>query len=179
MISVGLLHGSIISPRNGTLVYKTQIIGYDKCSPCLSFPFLEMRKDKGLGTLSVYRPSCWFVLSPNRAFLPTFMYSLPIFLGELMPNNDPMNFIFDQRCPNRSRDNHRSVEISSRELAPLSCTTPVHKIRFRKPGVGSLCELFLNVKTGCVTCKGKRCRRKQTTRFAGISLCFTVKIHSN
>ncbi|KOX78695.1 hypothetical protein WN51_07556 [Melipona quadrifasciata] len=86
------------------------------------------------------------------------MYSLPIFLGELMPNNDPMNFIFDQRCPIRSRDNHRSVEISSRELAHFRAT-PVHKIRFRKPEVALFvtCFSILNrIRNTYVTCKKEK-----------------------
>lgn len=64
-------------------------------SPCLSFPFLDIRKDNGLGTFSVQILSLLSVLKPKRAFLPTFMYCLPIAFGDPVPNKDVINFIFD------------------------------------------------------------------------------------
>lgn len=63
-------------------------------SPCLSFPFLEINKDSGLGTFSVQILSLLSLLTPKRAFLPTFMYCLPIAFGDLVPNRDSINFIF-------------------------------------------------------------------------------------
>lgn len=54
-----------------------------------------MRNDRGIGSLSVHRLSCWSVLTPNSALRPTFIYCLPIVWGDLIPSKDPMNLILN------------------------------------------------------------------------------------
>lgn len=63
---------------------------------CRNFPFFDINILRGLGTLSVHiwSPSLLGRI-PKRAFLPTFMYCRPIFLGEPTPNNDVINFILE------------------------------------------------------------------------------------
>ncbi|KAK2583068.1 hypothetical protein KPH14_009101 [Odynerus spinipes] len=63
-------------------------------SLCLSLPPLEMSMDKGVGTFSEQMSSFRSGLIPRSAFLPTFMYLLPIVLGEPSPNKDVMNLMF-------------------------------------------------------------------------------------
>lgn len=80
-------------------------------SPCLSFPFLEISKERGFGTFSVHISSVRSVFTPKRAFLPTFMYCLPTTFGDPGPNKDVMNLIFDFGCGSRGEEERCYLEL--------------------------------------------------------------------
>lgn len=83
-------------------------------SPYRSFPLLEISKDKGFGTFSVQMSSARSVLTPKRAFLPTFMYCLPITFGDPVPNKDVINFIVDLCCDTRRGEERYYLELARR-----------------------------------------------------------------
>jgi hypothetical protein len=61
----------------------------------LNLPRCATSRFRGLGILSTGIGASGLGLGPKSAFFPTFMYCLPILVGEPSPNKPARNFIFD------------------------------------------------------------------------------------